>query len=52
MGDAACQHSQAFHLESGERFLLSALQFGDVFDYGKAVEGLAFLIADKGMQSG
>src|ERR1035438_5442931 len=48
MGDAACQNSDAFQLLSGKSRLLVSLDFRDVFDHGKAVDRLAFSIADKG----
>src|SRR5215469_983021 len=48
MGNTASQRSQTLQLLSGERFLLCALDFGDVLNHRKCVEGLAVLSTDKG----
>src|SRR5271170_7166675 len=48
MGDARGQNSDAFQLLPGESRLLRSLDFGEVFDHGDAMDGLAIPVADQG----
>src|SRR5262249_54547953 len=50
VNNTTCQRSQALQFLSGEPFFLDALDFRDVFDHGKPVEGLAMVIKDKGFR--
>jgi tRNA U38,U39,U40 pseudouridine synthase TruA len=48
VSNASYQHPQTFKLLPGKCLFLGALDFGDVFDQAKAVEGFAFPISDNG----